>query len=400
MFVYKKTEELEKLTPLELDQYKADLQAHEAQIRKNEIDAEVKKQVETAKTALKTELEDEIAKQLIDTKKTVSNDENAIEKEVSEKLETLKSIASGNRGEVEIKALTNRASISGNTNAYVLPDIGQLGVKRRSLYDVLPKIQISDRSNDNGIIKYHDWDEDTTVRAAAMVAEGGTFQESTAKFIERTLPIRKIGDSLPVTEEFGEDATMAAAELSMFLEVNVNTVVDSQIINGDNTGQNLKGLLTSVPAFTPVASSIPSANIYDLCRKVRTDIVKNRGSKYQPDIVVANSDTLDRYHLTKDLNDNYLFRMELGDRIGALTIIEDNNMPDNQLVVGDRRFARIYEKAGLVISEALVNAQFLSDAKTIKARKRLAMLIRTVDATGFRKVTNITTALATLESTP
>lgn len=400
MFVYKKTEELEKLTPLELDQYKADLQAHEAQIRKNEIDAEVKKQVETAKTALKTELEDEIAKQLIDTKKTVSNDENAIEKEVSEKLETLKSIASGNRGEVEIKALTNRASISGNTNAYVLPDIGQLGVKRRSLYDVLPKIPISDRSNDNGIIKYHDWDEDTTVRAAAMVAEGGTFPESTAKFIERTLPIRKIGDSLPVTEEFGEDAAMAAAELSMFLEVNVNTVVDSQIINGDNTGQNLKGLLTSVPAFTPAASSIPSANIYDLCRKVRTDIVKNRGSKYQPDIVVANSDTLDRYHLTKDANDNYLFRMELGDRIGALTIVEDNNMPDNQLVVGDRRFARIYEKAGLVISEALVNAQFLSDAKTIKARKRLAMLIRTVDSTGFRKVTNITTALATLESTP
>lgn len=400
MFVYKKTEELEKLTPAELDQYKADLQAHEAQIRKNEIDAEVKKQVETAKTALKTELEDEIAKQLIDAKKTASNDENAIEKEVSEKLESLKSIASGNRGEVEIKALTNRASISGNTNAYVLPDIGQLGVKRRSLYDVLPKIQISDRSNDNGIIKYHDWDEDTTVRAAATVAEGGTFPESTAKFIERTLPIRKIGDTLPVTEEFGEDAAMAAAELSMFLEVNVNTVVDSQIINGDNTGQNLKGLLASVPAFTPVASSIPSANIYDLCRKVRTDIVKNRGSKYQPDIVVANSDTLDRYHLTKDANDNYLFRMELGDRIGALTIVEDNNMPDNQLVVGDRRFARIYEKAGLVISEALVNAQFLSDAKTIKARKRLAMLIRTVDSTGFRKVTNITTALATLESTP
>lgn len=400
MFVYKKTEELEKLTPAELDQYKADLQAHEAQIRKNEIDAEVKKQVETAKTALKTELEDEIAKQLIDAKKTASNDENAIEKEVSEKLESLKSIASGNRGEVEIKALTNRASISGNTNAYVLPDIGQLGVKRRSLYDVLPKIQISDRSNDNGIIKYHDWDEDTTVRAAATVAEGGTFPESTAKFIERTLPIRKIGDTLPVTEEFGEDAAMAAAELSMFLEVNVNTVVDSQIINGDNTGQNLKGLLASVPAFTPVASSIPSANIHDLCRKVRTDIVKNRGSKYQPDIVVANSDTLDRYHLTKDANDNYLFRMELGDRIGALTIVEDNNMPDNQLVVGDRRFARIYEKAGLVISEALVNAQFLSDAKTIKARKRLAMLIRTVDSTGFRKVTNITTALATLESTP
>ena len=119
-----------------------------------------------------------------------------------------------------------------------------------------------------------------------------------------------------------------------------------------------------------------------------------------PDIVVANSETLDRYFLAKDANENYLFRVELGTNIGSLTIVEDNNMPDNQLVIGDRRFAKIYEKTGVVLSEGLANAQFLSDTKTIKARKRLAMLIRTVDATGFRKVTNITTALATLESTP
>jgi hypothetical protein len=49
--------------------------------------------------------------------------------------------------------------------------IGQLGIKARALYDVLPKISISNK-NDNGIIKYHDWDEATTARATAMVAEG------------------------------------------------------------------------------------------------------------------------------------------------------------------------------------------------------------------------------------
>jgi hypothetical protein len=69
------------------------------------------------------------------------------------------------------------------------------------LYDVLPKISISNKANDNGIIKYHDWDEATTARATAMVAEW-SFPESTAKFIERTIPIRKI-DTLVVTEEFG-----------------------------------------------------------------------------------------------------------------------------------------------------------------------------------------------------
>ena len=347
-------------------------------------------------TALTTKLDD-LALTVNDLESKGAKTVKSFQEEIVEKKDSLKNIANGQRGEVELKALTTRASISGNTNAYVLPSIGQLGIKARALYDVLPKIMISDRSNDNGIIKYHDWDEDTTVRAAAMVAEGGTFPESTATFIERTMPIRKIGDTLPVTEEFGEDSALASAELERFIDINVNSVIDAQIINGDGTGQTLTGLLTSAPDYTPVASAITGANIKDLVRKMRTAIVKTRGSKYNPDIVVMNSDTFDRYYLAKDLDNNYLFDTVNG-TIAGLFVVEDNNMPDNQLVVGDRRFATIYEKTGVVISEGLVNAQFTSDAKTLKARKRMAMLIRVVDRTGFLHCTNVTTALATLAS--
>lgn len=347
-------------------------------------------------TALTTKLDD-LALTVNDLESKGAKTVKSFQEEIVEKKDSLKNIANGQRGEVELKALTTRASISGNTNAYVLPSIGQLGIKARALYDVLPKIMISDRSNDNGIIKYHDWDEDTTVRAAAMVAEGGTFPESTATFIERTMPIRKIGDTLPVTEEFGEDSALASAELERFIDINVNSVIDAQIINGDGTGQTLTGLLTSAPDYTPVASAITGANIKDLVRKMRTTIVKTRGSKYNPDIVVMNSDTFDRYYLAKDLDNNYLFDTVNG-TIAGLFVVEDNNMPDNQLVVGDRRFATIYEKTGVVISEGLVNAQFTSDAKTLKARKRMAMLIRVVDRTGFLHCTNVTTALATLAS--
>jgi hypothetical protein len=68
---------------------------------------------------------------------------------------------------------------------------------------------------------------------------------------------------------------------------------------------------------------------------MRTAIVKNRGSKYSPDVVVMNSDTFDRYYLAKDLDNNYLFDTVNG-TIAGLAVVEDNNMPDNQLVVGDR----------------------------------------------------------------
>jgi hypothetical protein len=131
---------------------------------------------------------------------------------------------------------------------------------------------------------------------------------------------------------------------------------------------------------------------------MRTTIVKNRGSKYSPDVVVMNSDTFDRYYLAKDLDNNYLFDTVNG-TIAGLAVVEDNNMPDNQLVVGDD-VLRLSMKIRYCINRSFVNAQFTSDAKTIKARKRMAMLIRVVDQTGFLHCINVTTALTTLQSVP
>lgn len=397
MFIKKTQKEIQALSPEDADAYFVAKEANEKQL--------LTKAIEDAINPINTKLEkaekDLISAGVLITEfKTKSTEKlvRKIEDDLNDNITVLKSIISGRQGELEIKALSNRASVTGNTNAYVLPTIGQLGVKLRALYDVLPKIQLSTTANDNGVIKYHDWDEATTVRASASVAEGAVFPESTAKFVEYTIPIRKIGDTLPVTEEFGEDVALAAAELERFVSINVETQIDAQLINGTGTSEQLSGLLLQSPDYTPSASAIADANIYDLCRKMRTTIVKNRGSKYSPDIVVANSDTIDRYMLKKDANNNYMFRLELGNNIGALTIVEDNNMPDNQLIVGDRRFATIYEKGGVVLSEGMINAQFISDSKTIKARKRMAMLIRNVDKTGFLHCTNITTALATLAS--
>ena len=42
---------------------------------------------------------------------------------------------------------------------------------------------------------------------------------------------------------------MFAAELVMFLDTNVRIKRNDQIINGDGTGQNLKGIVASTNAF-------------------------------------------------------------------------------------------------------------------------------------------------------
>lgn len=317
--------------------------------------------------------------------------------ELKGKSQELSNLSKGIGQEVELKALVTRAgAIGDNAAGFFLPEIGQLGHKERSLYNVLPKVLVSD-GNHSGTIRYRDWDEDTKVRAAAMIAEGEAFPESTAKWQWYTKDLKKVGDTIPVTEEFFEDERQAYGELDMFLNVNVNLVIDNQIVNGDNVGNNLDGLINTVPAYTAVASGIPSANLKDLSIKVRNAITRERGSKYRPDMIAVSSSTMEDLVLAKDDNNNYIFDENTG-TLGGLSVVVDENMPDNQIVIGDRRYARIYEKGGVVLSKGTPNNQFNEDEMTLKARKRLLLLVREVDKTGFLKVTDVDAALLTLSA--
>ncbi len=384
------------ITQEQLDALSAKVEGYKAQdVEVSALKAEIEalKGKETIEKSVFENLQEQV-NQLKEMKTTATV--KTIVDEIKENKETLKSIAKGGNAEVVLKADTLRASIATNPHVEMLDGIGQLQRKKRSLYDLFRKIPVG-AGNHNGTVAYVDWDEATTVKAAASVAEGVAFAESTAKFKGYTLALQKIGDSLPVSEEFFNDEVMAAAELEVFLDANVLDKVASQIVVGDNTGTNLKGLVSSAQAYTPAAAGITDANIYDLIAKVSEDITSVGGAKYQPDFVAMNIADINKLKLKKDTTYNYVFNFN-DPRIGALNIIEDNNVVANTLYIGDSRFARIYEMGGVVVSKGYNGTDFAEDMLTLKARKRLAFLIREADKTGFRKVTSISAALTTLAS--
>lgn len=360
------------------------------------VDAEIQAEKDAAKVQtdqIKALVEDVRVIKESASASTPGNVTTSLIKEIKENREDLKAALKG-QGEVTIKAVTARASIATNPNQMLLPGIGQLIRVARSLYDIFRKVDLP-VGDHNGKISYIDWDEDTTVKAAAAIAEGAQYPESTAAFKGYDISLKKIGDTLPVNEEFFEDEVTAAAELEGFIENNVESKIDTDLVNADGTGDNIKGLLASVPAYVAVASGIQDANIYDLITIVKGAIVKPAGAKYRPDFVAMNNTTVNQLLLKKDQNDNYqfppshpIFQM----------IVEDNAMPDNQLVVGDRRYGTIYEMGGVTLSKGVIDKQFVKDQLTLKARKRLLFLIKNSDRSGFRKVTDVTAALATLQS--
>jgi len=393
MFIKKTQEEIDKLTPEQADSYFAQKEANDAILQKEAIEKAINplqdelKKVKDDNTELALKVTELETKGLKSTVKTFVD-------EIKENKDSLKAIAKGGNAEIVMKADTLRASIATDPSGLFIGGIGQLQRVKRSLYNFFPKITVG-AGNHSGVIRYIDWDEATTVKAAASVAEGVAFAESTAKFKGYSLSLQKIGDTLPVSEEFFNDDVMAASELDMFLATNVEDKVDSQIVIGDNTGTNLKGLVSSSPAYNPVASGITDANIYDLVAKVSESITSVGGAKYQPDFVAMNIADINKLKLKKDTTNNYVFNFN-DPRIDNLNIIEDNNVVANTLYLGDSRYARIYEMAGVVVSKGYNGADFVEDMQTLKARKRLNLLIREADKTGFRKVTSISAALVTL----
>lgn len=411
-FEYKSVSEVAALTPEQAQYYSEQKRAFETNATKEMI-ADAIKAAFPAKTADQIKAETDAIEAEKTEKEKLKTDVETIKEtvnqlkertiggleikvkladEVKANKDKLKSSMKTFESEVELKADTNRASISDNPYRVMLPGIGQLLRVARALYDVFRKVNLPVGSH-NGKISYVDWDEATSVKAAATVAEGGTFPESTAKFKTYDVSLKKIGDSLPVTEEFFEDEVFAAAELERFIEANVDSVIDTQIATGDGTGDNITGAMTSAGEFTAAASGITDANIYDLIVKVKGNITSTGGNKYRPDFAAMNNTTLNRLLLKKDANNNYIF--PAGHPIYR-EIVEDNSLADNTMLVGDSRYGTIYEMGGVVVSRGMINAQFTTDKVTLKARKRLLLLIRNSDKSGFKKVSDVDAALATI----
>jgi len=418
-FIEKSFDELEAMTDKERFEYRKAENEHIAAKQEKAIEDKIAKAIEDADTSDETvkmfeaqleKLKKEnitfglAIKQMTEGK---SNTEKAVGilEDLSNNMEAIKEIsnlAPGTSKEVAIKALVLRSAITNNEQAVDLNTVGQYGRATLSMWDLFNKVPMSG-SNNNGTVRYYDWDEATTTEAAEMVAEGAAFPESTATWARYTEDLKKVGDTIPVTDEFFEDEAMFAAELRMFLMRNVEDIIDYQICYGAGTGENLTGMFTSATDFTPATvTHVSDPTMYDLCKVMVEQVTKTRGSKYRPNFVAMNISSINRMELSKDANENYImppFVSRDGAVVANLRVIEANIINDDEMIVGDSRYGVIYHKPGMVLSRGYSGTQFAEDEITLKVRKRLLFLIRNVDQAAFIKVTDIDAAIAAIDAT-
>lgn len=314
-------------------------------------------------------------------------------------------LSDGEMKAIQEKAVVVSGSITDNTLGMQDEEIARIPHRNLLIYDFFDKIPV-DRDA-NGVVKYWDWDTPNAVRGAANVVENAPIPESTAAWIEKNISLRKIGDSIPVSEESLYDRSRFVAEARDFVQTNVDLVLDQQLYNGTGANPQMFGVATRANVYAPVARGLVNANFFDLSRVVRTEIARNKGAMYMPDFMFINSETVDSFLLAKTNEGQYVrpdfFQMmrEMGSNvymISGMLVIETNTVPTNEATFGDSRHAKVYEEPGTAITIGMSGDDFQNDRVRMKVRKRANLLIKDIRQDAFRQVTDVDAAIAELEN--
>lgn len=348
------------------------------------------------------ELTDAVASQGEEMKKLFAKQEpeaKTIGEQLKEKANEIKSMVESKNQTMKFnvgqKAQVTRGSVANNTLGMRVPGIGQLPYLGTVISNIFRHAPVG--PNSNGVIRY--FDQAAITRGADNVAEGGVKPESAITWEERTLTLEKIADSIPVTMESFADLDFIESEVRRLLDVNLALKEDQQLWAGTGTSPQLTGVFTKAPLFNAGAYAGPQAQdaqLYDLLAILKVEISNGKQSKYTPNGVVMNPADILRYKLAKATDGHYVlppFISQDGTVIDAMQVIESSQVTPNTLVIGDWTYGTVYDLQNVTVSMGWINDQFVRNAMTILAEKRLGLLIKDVDADAFLKVDDIDAAI-------
>ena len=363
-------------------------------IEKMEVDVqnvaiEIKKASEKSVNNSGISLKELIFKQLMEGKDKLASFKNSDNKEIGHAITLKDAVVSG------------RSDISGDTMAHRVAGVGQIQRRQPFLRSLFASGAVS--ANNHGVIRYTD--QNSITSGAKTIAEKAAFPNTSAiTWIERNLPVEKIGDSIKISREMMDDVDYVMSEIQNFLIRNIDLAIDTQLLSGDGNTPNLIGLATKATAFTADASftnSVQDASYFDLIAVVAAQIMY--GTSYMPNGILMNPYDVVKMKLKKNATDDYVIPSFIVPTangnlaVDGMRVIANSGVAVNTMYVGDFSRGTVYSSDSMLLEFGYENDDFSKDLVTLKGRERLALLIRNVDAGAFNYVASISNSINSIK---
>jgi HK97 family phage major capsid protein len=340
-FVKKSTEELEKMTPAELDQYKNDLEASNKAELKAELSADNKKELEKATNELKEFMSTEIGKQLLEvtSKGTQSNETfyDALKNAIISKKDEIAQLKNSSGGSVKLevnKAVVNMTFATNSTGRIgrVEGDNTFYGIERNKpfLGDLISLGTTNART-------YYWIDKTGYEGAPAMTAEGALKPVGDYNLVEQTANPKKVAFIVTISKEMLDDIDGMAQDVIAEIREQITDVMEQQWLAGDGTGDNISGILDNATPFAAgsLAGTIDEANEYDVLRAAIKQVQLNN---FQPNAILLNPSDAAQMDLDKGTDGHYLlppFSSADNTVVKGVRVVVSNYVTAGDFVVGD-----------------------------------------------------------------
>lgn len=236
---------------------------------------------------------------------------------------------------------------------------------------------------------------------AGMTAEGALKTQQDFDLVERQAVTQKVTAFIKVSKEMIQDLPFMQREINTELMELVALKLDSQILSGDGTGNNLVGILQNAVQFsaTGFALTVPFANELDV---LRVAIQQVESSLFQVNYIVMHPTDIAKFDVNKTSTGEYTMPMIYTDvngvkRYNGVEIISNTGMAVGTFLVGDFTKSNLRVREDMNIQVGFVNDDFTKNLFTVLCEARATHYVKTNHYGAFVKGTFATAKSALLK---
>jgi HK97 family phage major capsid protein len=225
--------------------------------------------------------------------------------------------------------------------------------------------------------------------AAGSTEEGAAKTQTDFDIVEKSAKVEKITAFIKISKEMLDDISYIEQEIRSELVELVLLKADEQVLKGNGTSPQMKGIMEFAVAYNGggFSNKIDDPNNFDV---LRTAINQVNLANFEPTFIVLNPTEVAEMELTKASDGHYImppFTTADATVIKGLRVITNTGVTAGSFLVGDFSKARVAIRENVTVQAGYENDDFTKNLVTFLCEMRGVTYVKTNHVNAFVKGT-------------